>query len=99
VLSDNFQEIQGQLDGHSNRIGLLDARLERVELTLACMQVLLEERLPLRQPAPPAQPEPENGQTGQPGAQTGHSEAQSGHSGQNRGVQGDGEQPLMGETW
>jgi hypothetical protein len=46
VLSDNIQEIQGQLDDHSNRIGLLDARMERVELTLASMQVLLEERLP-----------------------------------------------------
>ena len=97
MVSDNIQEIQGQLDYHSNQIGVLDARMERMELSFASMKALLEERLPPRQPAPPVQTEPQTGQSGQSRAQSGHSGAQARQSGQIRGMQGDGEKPPMVE--
>jgi hypothetical protein len=68
VLSDNNQELQVQLDEHVNRFGAIDVRMERIELSFASMQALLEERLPPRQQAPLVQPKPQVGaQLGQGG--------------------------------
>ena len=48
VLTDNVQELQLQLDEHANQIGVIDMRMERMDLSFATFQALLEERLPPR---------------------------------------------------
>ena len=48
VLTDNVQELQLQLDEHANQIGVIDVRMERMDLSFATFQALLEERLPPR---------------------------------------------------
>ena len=48
VLIDNVQELQLQLDEHANQIGVIDVRMERMDLSFATFQALLEERLPPR---------------------------------------------------
>jgi hypothetical protein len=48
VLTDNVQKLQLQLDEHANQIGVIDVRMERMDLSFATLQALLEERLPPR---------------------------------------------------
>ena len=58
VLNDNMQELQQQIDDHSNAIGLINTRFDRMEASFANLQTLMVERLP-KQPKvvqPAAQP-------------------------------------------
>ncbi len=53
VLNENVQGLQQQLDEHSNQIGLINVKLDRIESNFddfkaifACFQTTMEERLP-----------------------------------------------------
>ena len=68
VLHENLQGIQQQIDEQANVIGLLGARMDRIENIFSNLQALVEDRLPPRQQAPLVQPEPQGGaQSGQGG--------------------------------
>ena len=54
VFHETLESFQQQLDDHSTGMGAIGARMDRMESSFAALQILLEERLPLR---PPAQPE------------------------------------------
>uniref|UniRef100_A0A2N9IYS4 Integrase catalytic domain-containing protein n=1 Tax=Fagus sylvatica TaxID=28930 RepID=A0A2N9IYS4_FAGSY len=54
VFHETLESFQQQLDDHTTGMGAIGARMDRMESSFAALQILLEERLPLR---PPTQPE------------------------------------------
>ena len=53
VVHETLQSFQQQLDDHTTGMGAIGARMDRMESSFAALQSLLEERLPLRNPAQP----------------------------------------------
>jgi hypothetical protein len=53
VFQETLQAFQQQLDDHTTGMGAIGARMDRMESSFAALQSLLEERLPLRNPAQP----------------------------------------------
>uniref|UniRef100_A0A2N9J8Y4 Reverse transcriptase n=1 Tax=Fagus sylvatica TaxID=28930 RepID=A0A2N9J8Y4_FAGSY len=53
VFHETLESFQQQLDEHTTGMGAIGARMDRMESSFAALQILLEERLPLRPPAPP----------------------------------------------
>ncbi len=58
VLHGKLQGIQQQIYEHDNWLRVLDSRMDRIELSIAAMQALVEERLPPRQQTTMVQLEP-----------------------------------------
>uniref|UniRef100_A0A2N9J793 Uncharacterized protein n=1 Tax=Fagus sylvatica TaxID=28930 RepID=A0A2N9J793_FAGSY len=68
VLKENVQELQQQIDENANSLRLINARDAKMELSIAAMKALVEERLPPRHQTTMVQPEPQReAQSGQGG--------------------------------